>query len=284
MSLDGNGRYAALDPYVGAQLSLAEAARNVAATGCEPIAVTNCLNFGSPEDPAVMWQFAEAVRGLADGCRALGVPMTGGNVSFYNQTGDTAINPTVVVGVLGVIDDVALRTPTGFVAADEEVWLLGETRDELDGSEWAWATARHLGGRPPAVDLEAERSLHAVLRSGLLTGAHDVSTGGLAVALAECVLRRSIGAAVTLPGDTFTALFSESAARAVVTVADGHALEKACVASGLACTRLGTTGGDALVIDGIGRLPIGELRTAHEGTLPALFGARVTAISDPPGA
>ncbi|BCB80751.1 hypothetical protein Pflav_071610 [Phytohabitans flavus] len=152
LSVDGNGRYARLDPYAGAKLALAEAYRNVAVTGAKPLAVTNCLNFGSPEDPAVMWQFAEAVRGLADGCVELGIPVTGGNVSFYNQTGAAAIHPTPVVGVLGVIDDVAQRVPMGFPKpANPEgdiIFLLGETRLELSGSEWAWVEHEHLGGVP----------------------------------------------------------------------------------------------------------------------------------------
>src|SRR5207253_4975693 len=125
--------------YAGAQLALAEAYRNVAATGATPIAVTDCLNFGSPEDPEVMWQFAEAVRGLADGCAALGTPVTGGNVSFYNSTGDTAIHPTPIVGVLGVLDDVARRTSIAFPATGGTIVLIGETRDEFGGSEWAHA-------------------------------------------------------------------------------------------------------------------------------------------------
>src|SRR4051795_5592643 len=158
VSTDANGRYAKLDPYTGARLALAESYRNVAASGARPLAVSDCLNFGSPEDPAVMWQFAEATRGLADGCLALGVPVPGGNVSFYNQTGATAINPTPVVGVLGVVDDVTTRLPSGFVQADDAVLLLGETDDELDGSEWAWVVHRHLGGLPPRVRLDAERS------------------------------------------------------------------------------------------------------------------------------
>ena len=144
-----------LDPYAGAQLALAEAYRNVAVTGATPVAVTNCLNFGSPEDPGVMWQFAQAVRGLADGCVALGIPVTGGNVSFYNQTGSAAILPTPVVGVLGVIDDVERRIPTGLGSdPGEALMLLGDTRDEFDGSIWAqvtgrpsgWATARGRSG------------------------------------------------------------------------------------------------------------------------------------------
>ena len=153
LATDGNGRYARLDPYAGAQLALAEAYRNVAATGAEPLAVTNCLNFGSPEDPGVMWQFAEAVRGLADGCRQLGTPVTGGNVSFYNQTGSTPILPTPVVGVLGVLDDVTRRTPMGFREPGDVVLLLGDDRRRLRrlgvGVRRARAPGRHpAAGRP----------------------------------------------------------------------------------------------------------------------------------------
>jgi phosphoribosylformylglycinamidine synthase len=274
MSLDGNGRHTALDPYTGAQLSLVEAARNVAVTGAIPVGVTDCLNFGSPEDPTVMWQFTEAVRGLADGCRALGLPVTGGNVSFYNQTGDVAINPTVVVGVLGVHDDVARRTPTGFARAGDALLLLGKTHDELSGSEWAWSAHRHLGGRPPRVDLDAERSLLDVLSQGGFASAHDLSAGGLAVALAESCLRHGIGCSVTLPGDPFVALFSESSGRVLVSVSDSDvaAVEKRCAAANLAVTRLGTTGGSELRVESVGDIHLDELRAAHEGTLPALFG------------
>ena len=153
VSTDCNGRFAKLDPYAGAQLAFVEAYRNVAATGAVPLAMSDCLNFGSPEDPAVMWQFAEACRGLTDACVELGVPVTGGNVSLYNQTGETAILPTPVVAVLGVIDDVTRRTPSGFVAEGERIFLLGETREELSGSEWAHVVHGHLGGVPPRVDL-----------------------------------------------------------------------------------------------------------------------------------
>ena len=220
VSTDCNGRFALLDPYAGAQLALAESYRNVATGGAKPLAVSDCLNFGSPEDPAVMWQFAEACRGLKDACLELGIPVTGGNVSLYNQTGETAILPTPVVAVLGVIDDVTRRTPTGFQAADDAVFLLGETREELSGSEWAHVVHGHLGGLPPQVDLAAERSLAELFADGLglLTSAHDLADGGLAQALAESALRHGVGATVAVDGDPFVALFSESAARAVVTV------------------------------------------------------------------
>ena len=195
--------------------------------------------------------------------------VTGGNVSFYNQTGTTAIHPTPVVGVLGVIDDVRRRTPMGFVAAGDVVYLLGETREELDGSEWARVAHDHLGGRPPAVDLAAERRLGEVLRSDVLRSAHDLSEGGLAQALVECCLRGGLGARVALHGDPFVALFSESTARALVTVAPDD--EQRLVDLGYPCARLGEVGGDALVVDGVLELPLDELRAAHEATLPALF-------------
>jgi phosphoribosylformylglycinamidine synthase len=278
LATDCNGRFVRLEPYAGTQLALAEAYRNVAASGAQPLAVTNCLNFGSPEDPAVMWQFAEAVRGLADGCLELGVPVTGGNVSLYNSTGDTAILPTPVVGVLGVIEDVNRRTPIGFRRPGDVLLLLGETRDELGGSEWAHVVHGHLGGLPPRVDLAAERSLATVLvtasRHGLLAAAHDLSDGGLAQALTEAVLRTGCGARVRLDGDAFVTLFSESAARAVVAVAREHvdAVLAMAAAEGVPVTRLGEAGGDTLHVEDIFEVPVTELRTAHEGTLAAAFG------------
>ena len=204
VSTDASGRYTQLDPYTGAQLALAEAYRNVAVTGATPVAVTNCLNFGSPEDPGVMWQFAQAVRGLADGCAALGIPVTGGNVSFYNQTGTTAILPTPVVGVLGVIDDVKRRIPTGLgTEPGETLILLGDTRDEFDGSIWAQVTADHLGGLPPKVDLAREKLLAEVLaaasRDGLVSAAHDLSEGGLMQAVVEAALAGETGCRIVLP-------------------------------------------------------------------------------------
>jgi phosphoribosylformylglycinamidine synthase II len=278
LATDGNGRYARLDPYAGAQLALCEAYRNVATSGARPVAVTDCLNFGSPEDPEVMWQFAEATRGLADACRTLGVPVTGGNVSFYNQTGATAINPTPVIGVLGVIDDVRQRTPVGFPTGGLDVLLLGATREELGGSEWAHEVHGHLGGLPPRVDLEAERNLAQLLvraaQEDVLAGAHDLSDGGLALALVECCLHGNVGVQVALDGDPFVGLFSESAARALVALnpADTERLIGGCTEHGIPVTRLGTTGGDAFVIDDVFSIPLTELRAAHEETLPRLFG------------
>jgi phosphoribosylformylglycinamidine synthase II len=277
LATDGNGRYCLLDPYAGTQLALAEAYRNVAATGARPLAVTNCLNFGSPEDPEVMWQFTEAVRGLADGCLALGIPVTGGNVSFYNQTGTAAIQPTPVVGVLGVHDDVRRRVPSGFTEAGATLLLLGETRPEFGGSLWARVAHGHLGGRPPEVDLEAERALAQVLVTasarGLLAAAHDLSDGGLAVALAESCLAGGLGARVTLPGDEFTLLFSESAGRALVAVQPGREAEFTALRAEARVPGdvIGTTGGDTLEVADRFAIGLDDLGAVHRGTLPALF-------------
>jgi phosphoribosylformylglycinamidine synthase len=278
LATDGNGRYCKLDPYEGTQLALAEAYRNVAATGARPLAVTNCLNFGSPEDPGVMWQFERAVTGLADGCQELGVPVTGGNVSFYNQTGGTAIHPTPVVGVLGVHGDVRQRLSIGFAEPGASLMLLGDTRLELGGSAWAHVVHGHLGGRPPRADLDAERALATLLgmasATGLLAAAHDLSDGGLGVALAESCLRGGLGCQVTLPGDPFTYLFSESAARVVVAVRPGldGAFAALATGHGVPVEALGETGGDRLVVDECFEIPLDELAAAHTGTLPALFG------------
>jgi phosphoribosylformylglycinamidine synthase II len=277
LALDGNGRYARLDPYAGAQLALAEAYRNVATTGARPLAITNCLNFGSPEDPEVMWQFTEAIRGIADGCFTLGIPVTGGNVSFYNQTGSTPINPTPVIGVLGVIDDVNRRTAIGFRADAEELFLLGSTRDEFGGSEWAHVVHDHLGGRPPAVDLEAERSLAAVLIEGaeLFTAAHDLADGGLAQAVVESCLRGGRGASISLPigSDPFVELFSESVARAVVAVRpdDVEALAALAADRGVPVARLGFTGGEAFEVAGLFAIPLASLRVASRAPFANAF-------------
>jgi phosphoribosylformylglycinamidine synthase len=225
-----------------------------------------------------MWQFAEAARGLADGCAALGVPVTGGNVSFYNQTGTVAIHPTPVVGVLGVHDDVRRRVGVGFPDTPAGLVLLGRTEPEFGGSAWAQVCHGHLGGRPPMPDLDAERRLAALLAAavadGLLSAAHDLSDGGLAVALAESCLRGSTGCTVRLPGDPFTALFSESAGRAVVAVRPGaeQAFGGLAEAHGVPAAAIGSTGGDSLTVAGGFAIPLAELATVHARTLPALFG------------
>ncbi|OKJ16731.1 phosphoribosylformylglycinamidine synthase subunit PurL [Kitasatospora sp. CB01950] len=279
VATDGNGRYAKLDPYTGAQLALAEAYRNVAAGGAKPLAVSDCLNFGSPEDPDVMWQFAEATRGLADACQVLGTPVTGGNVSLYNQTGDVAIHPTPVVAVLGVIDDVTRRTPVGFAEEGQLLYLLGDTADELGGSAWSQVVHNHLGGLPPKVDLERERLLGDILiaasRDGMIDAAHDLSDGGLAQALVESCLKGGNGARVVVPEgiDPFVFLFSESAGRAVVAVPRSEELRfnDMCGARGLPAARIGVVDGDALEVQGQFTVTLAELRDAHTGVIEALL-------------
>ena len=202
VATDASGRYTRLDPRRGAQLALAEAYRNVSVTGATPAAVSNCLNFGSPEDPGVMWQFSQAVRGLADGCAVLGTPVTGGNVSFYNQTGNVPILPTPVIAVLGTIDNVSTRIPQKLAQGDEQAYHLilagAETKDELGGSIWQQAIHNELAGMPPEVDLDFEKRLGETIASlrGSIAAAHDLSEGGLSQALAEFAIQSDRGLTV----------------------------------------------------------------------------------------
>src|SRR5665811_276660 len=289
ISTDCNSRYAKLDPYAGAQLALAEAYRNVATAGAVPLAISDCLNFGSPEDPGVMWQFAQAARGISQGCQTLGIPVTGGNVSLYNQTADVAIHPTPVVAVLGVMDDVACRTASGWRTPGQVIYLLGTTADEFGGSAWTQVAHDHLGGLPPRVDLDAERRLGEILvnasRQGLVAAAHDLSEGGLAVALAEASLRNGVGARIWLDEvcgrdgvDAFSLLFSESAGRAIVAVPASEQVRFSdlCTSRGFAHASIGVVEGQARSLDVQGQfiLPLEELRTAHTSTLPAIFAPR----------
>ena len=286
VSTDCNARFVALDPYRGAQLAFAESYRNVAVTGAVPLAVTNCLNFGSPEDPAVMWQFERAVTGLADACLEMGTPVTGGNVSFYNQTGDVAIHPTPVIAVLGVIDNVERRTPMSWGLDGESVYVLGTTRDELAGSEWAHAIHKHLGGLPPVLDLSSEKTLAEILVTGsvhkLFSAAHDVSEGGIAQTIAEMAIRSGIGVRLEVPAglDAFTFLWSESATRAVVVVPTDRNDEflSLCSSKSFPVTKIGEVDllsksielsevfGDTISLD------IAKLSSISEETLPRLFG------------
>ncbi|WP_168916985.1 phosphoribosylformylglycinamidine synthase subunit PurL [Microcella flavibacter] len=290
LATDANGRYCQLDPYVGAQLALAEAYRNVATSGATPLAVSDCLNFGSPENPDVMWQFERAVTGLADACLELGIPVTGGNVSFYNQTGDVPIHPTPVVAVLGVIDHVDRRLPAGWQDEGENLYLLGLTRDELDGSVWADVVHGHLGGLPPQLDLAAEKNLaglmSAAAEEGLVTSAHDLSEGGLLATLAEGVLRFGVGARVWLTElmerdgvDAVAALLSESQARVLVSVAreDDVKFRGLCEGRDVPVLRVGVTDSevDGLEIQDRFTLSLAELLRAHRATLPERFGAVV---------
>jgi phosphoribosylformylglycinamidine synthase II len=277
-STDCNGRYCYLDPYVGAQIAFVEAARNVACAGGRPAAITDCLNFGNPEKPEVFWTFLEAVRGLADACRAFGVPVISGNVSFYNESFGSPIYPTPTVGLVGILEDASKRTTMAFKDEGDVIVLLGETDDELGGSEYLKVVHGMVAGRPPVVDLEGERAVHEALleaiETGLVKSAHDCSEGGAAVALAECCIAGGIGARVALDDglDPAASLFSETQARVFVTCAeaDAEALVETLLKHGVPYSVIGEVGGDRLVIEEKVDLPVEALNAAWGPTLEAL--------------
>ena len=279
ISTDANARWSYLDPYNGVKLALLESCRNIATSGAKPLAITNCLNFGSPEDPGVMWTFAETVRGLADICLEMGLPVTGGNVSFYNQTGKVAILPTPVVGVLGVIQDVRTRTSMSSDESGLEIFQLGNTDDNFSGSEWAHLHGQ-MGDHAPTPDIDHETRLVKVLLEGqqYFAAAHDISNGGFAATISEMVLKSGVGATIELPpeyipGGVTAGLFAETPGRVVVAVksSDVDALQKHADAHTIPMHWVGKTGGDALVINGA-TIPLTELRTAFTETFPKLFG------------
>jgi len=263
MSVDGNGRYCYLDPFRGAMLAVAEAARNVACAGAQPVGATNCLNFGNPERPEIMWQFAEAVRGIGEACRALEVPITGGNVSLYNETDGKAIYPTPVLGVVGVIEDAACALARSFRSADDVVILLGDTFDELGGTEYLKTVHGAVKGQPPGLDLAKERALIELLgraaSTRLLQSAHDCSDGGIAVTLAECTFDSGgIGCDADVPAAGArldSALFSESASRVIVSAREQQAatLLQLAAEAGVPAQVIGRTGGSRLKISVAGQ-------------------------------
>ncbi|MEH0147206.1 phosphoribosylformylglycinamidine synthase subunit PurL [Corynebacterium sp. Q4381] len=278
-SADASGRYTYLDPNMGARLALAEAYRNVAVTGAKPVAVTNCLNFGSPENPDVMWQFREAVHGLADGAAELSIPVSGGNVSFYNQTGETPILPTPVVGVLGVIEDAEKTIPHAAPAGEEyTLILLGETKDEFGGSVWQDISGAGLAGLPPQVVLANEARLAEYFAEPEgISAAHDLSEGGLSQALFELLLGSDLGAEIDLSvvhEDAFTAMFSESASRVLVAVTRDRA--DAAVAratsAGIPVAVLGSTTEDGVIRFSGEEIAVAELAGAWAATMPGHFG------------
>ncbi len=278
---DGNGRFGLLDPYLGGALAVAEANRNVACTGATPVAITNCLNFGNPERPEVIWQFAETVRGMRDACLALGTPVTGGNVSFYNESAGTAIHPTAVVGALGILDDYRLLVRAAFSEVGLAIFVLGATGADLGGSEYAHVMLGKDSGVPPALDLANEARLQRFLveggRGNLFASAHDCSEGGLGIALAEAAVGGGVGFVVRLPAGlpSHVALFSESASRVVVTAARGRdtELETAAGAAGVPVERLGTTGGSALAFQGVFELSLEDALVEYEAAIPRAMSA-----------
>jgi phosphoribosylformylglycinamidine synthase len=278
LSVDGKGRFCALDPRVGARLAVLEAARNVACSGAVPKALVNCLNFGNPEHPEVMWQFSEVVDGMAEACRALGIPVVGGNVSFYNESHGVDIDPTPVVGVIGLVEQLDAPPPPAALRPGDRIVVLGDTAPELGGSEWA---GRHglRDGRPPAADLDAAARLHALVadlvRERAVAGVHDCSDGGLAVALAEMAIAGETGFAVEI-GDAL-ACFSETASRVALSVAPdrGEAVLERAAAAGVPARVVGEAGGDELVAAGAFRVAVADATTAWRDAIPSIMGATV---------
>jgi len=293
VATDGNGRYGQLDPFLGGAMAVAEAARNVVCAGGRPLAMTNCLNFASPERPEIMWQFEQSVDGIAAACEALAIPVTGGNVSFYNETLGRAILPTPVIGVVGLLEDAERLTTQWFKEEGDRVVLLGDVGGRLGGSEYLHTVHGRLAGVPAPLDLGRERSVQAAclaaIEGGLVRSAHDCSEGGLAVALAECCVTgpRRLGAAVTLPaeGRVDELLFGEAPSRIVVTVAPGDVerLMRIAGESAVPAHVLGRVGGDRLEVRvaGVSRLSVSNdaLADAFENGLARALEEPIEALS-----
>ena len=280
LSCDGNHHWCAIDPRVGGAATVAESVMNLATVGARPVAMVNCLNFGNPEHPEVMWQLSEAVDGLADACRALSIPVVGGNVSLYNESRGTDIDPTPIITVLGVVDELTRRPPGVRLVEGGRLIMLGETVRELSGSMWA----RRRGprrGTLPAVDIDAVARVAGVLRQlvndGLVLGAHDVSTGGLGAAIAEMAIASGVGARIARVDDHVD-LFSESAGRAVVCVAVDQVREvlDVCEAAGVPATKLGAAMDDRLVVKDLIDVALSDLTRIWRDRLPTQLGAGTT--------
>jgi phosphoribosylformylglycinamidine synthase II len=294
MSVDCNGRYGYLDPKRGAMLAVAEASRNVACTGAKPLATTNCLNFGNPEKPEIMWQFAQAVEGLSDACRALDVPITGGNVSLYHETDGKAIYPTPTIGIVGLLEHVDRVLTRRFRQSGAVVVLLGDGRGELGGSEYLKTVHGQVAGVPPALDLQAERALQdllvALADKRLVHSAHDCSDGGIAVTLAECCFGSGMGVEASIEGvavakahavNVAAALFGESASRVVVSLAPDNITEvlQAAAKAGVPARVIGETGGNRLRVAVSGtieiNLAIEETERVWSDTIERIFVRKV---------
>jgi phosphoribosylformylglycinamidine synthase len=279
ITTDGNHRWCALDPRQGTALTLAESVLNLACVGARPIAVVDCLNFGNPEHPEVMWQLSGVVDGLSEACAAFGLPVIGGNVSLYNESSGVDIDPTPVLGVLGVVDELVRRPPGVELADGNEIVLAGDGASGLAGSAWAWSKG-HKGGTLPAFDAVSHTALAGVVRQvaaeGLVAGAHDVSTGGLAVGLAEMAVRSDTG--FTVSGIEAAELFAEGPSRVLLSVppeqVDG-VLDR-FAAAGVPTRSIGTAGGQRATVEGVLDLPLDDLVASWRDRLPTAFGAGTT--------
>ena len=277
LTTDGNHRWCAVDPRAGTALTVAESMLNLACVGARPLAVVNCLNFGNPEHPEVMWQLSEAVDGMAEACAAFDIPVIGGNVSLYNESLGTDIDPTPVIGMLGTVDRLDRRPPGVGLVDGGRLLLVGVTQPELSGSRWA-RDRGHRGGRLPVLDVEMHRKVTDLVRTlvagGLLAGVHDVAAGGLGVALAEMAARSGLGVNVARVADA-AELFSESPSRAVLCVAPEvlTTVENVCAEAGVPASRIGVAGGDRVSVKGLLDLPLAEVAGAWTDRIPAALGA-----------
>jgi phosphoribosylformylglycinamidine synthase len=294
LSVGANGRFCFLDPHLGAMHAVAECARNISCVGGEPLAVTDCLNFGNPEKPEIMWQLAEAVRGLSEACVALGTPVVSGNVSLYNETEGQGIFPTPTVGMVGLVEPVDRTCGSAFRRAGDVVALVGALEGEVGGSEYLAAVHGKEAGRPPPLDLAREKAVQAVVRQavkeGILSSAHDCSDGGLAVTLAECCMMDApppgggappwLGAAlrVPFPRRKDFILFGEEGSRIVVSLPPERwpELEALAHAAGAALVRLGVVGGDRFEIAGAISVPVEELASAWRSGLQRVLDRATT--------
>jgi phosphoribosylformylglycinamidine synthase II len=286
VSTDCNARYVYLNPFNGGAIAVAEAARNVVCTGARPLAITNCLNFGDPYDAEVYWQFKESARGISEACRVLGTPVTGGNVSFYNGSEGQTIYPTPVIGMVGLIEDVSKITPSTFQEEGDAIFLLGELGNHVGGSEYLKVIHGLVSGDAPAIDLTKERKVQQacleMIGRGLLKSAHDISDGGLAVAIAECCVGREDGLGATISVHSKArrdfSFFGESQSRIIVTAEESSVeqLRAIAAANSVVVTELGMVGGENLVLDCLGSINLQRVRKAYHGRLHEMVGERVT--------
>ncbi len=288
VSTDCNSLYVYLDPHEGGKIAVAEAARNVVCSGARPIGVTNCLNFGNPMKPDIFWQFHQAVSGMIESCTALEVPVTGGNVSFYNESPQGAIYPTPTIGVVGLLENIDKRVPSAFQTEGDVIFLAGETFNELGGSHYLMIEHSLKKGLPPRLDLKREKALQQFLLAAAdgkkLASCHDLSEGGLALALAECCLKSesSLGASVKDLGEirkhqaglrTDALYFGESQSRAILSVKPEHREEvkRLALKQGVALYEIGEVGGDALGIEDRVHLPVSEIRKLFDSAIPNIM-------------
>jgi phosphoribosylformylglycinamidine synthase len=279
---DCNARYVYLDPRKGAAIAVAESARNVVCTGAKPVAVTNCLNFGNPYKPEVFWQFKEAIAGMGESCRVLDTPVTGGNVSFYNESETYQVYPTPVIGMLGIIEDQSHITPSGFQNEGDLVYLIGDTLPELGGSEYLKRVHQKVAGTPPELDLEKEKRVQEAaldaIRSGWIQSCHDLADGGLAIALAECCIinkERTLGITANLKSDLpdYILAFSESQSRFIISIDPDKKdlFEKHFLDKKIPHDLLGEVGGDSFSLNDFFSFSLNELNNIYYSTIPALM-------------